>query len=445
MEQFEIPKEIRSKTKFLGLEMKEIAIFVLLLILLLTVFKDMVHTVFLVPYFIASLFSLMYLVAPSRHNPHRKNYHSLYFLFKRNKMSYYSLSKHDKENALLLEKAKNEKQKYALLDEKKPRLTFSEAKAKQSEDKKLEKTFYRKQVNSNNEGVKDMPPKEAQSVDKKETDAHSKKEKWVKTMSYLVKEKIGQKALREREELSMEATKTTKKLKRSLKPAFGMVLIVFVISTAFVIVRSSHGLSLGSSNVEEEINQEVLLKALKSASIQDYETAVMHFDELEYEKLDDDDKDVMLLSYLFADQPKKALHLESQFDETVVNYYRASHNMQKIRDLSEGVDSAVIDFELAVDDNDHVKIIELKDAVKMKDNRGEQVVTAFIKEKRFEEAKDFAEQENLHHLVDEINQIMKQKNKNKKTQGRKSKKKQPKDKQSKKKSKKKSKSNKKGD
>src|SRR5699024_5483182 len=372
-------------------------------------------------------------------------YHSLYFLFKRNKMSYYSLSKHDKENALLLEKAKNEEQKYALLDEKKPRLTFSEAKAKQSEDKKLEKTFYRKQVNSNNEGVKDMPPKEAQSVDKKETDAHSKKEKWVKTMSYLVKEKIGQKALREREELSMEATKTTKKLKRSLKPAFGMVLIVFVISTAFVIVRSSHGLSLGSSNVEEEINQEVLLKALKSASIQDYETAVMHFDELEYEKLDDDDKDVMLLSYLFADQPKKALHLESQFDETVVNYYRASHNMQKIRDLSEGVDSAVIDFELAVDDNDHVKIIELKDAVKMKDNRGEQVVTAFIKEKRFEEAKDFAEQENLHHLVDEINQIMKQKNKNKKTQGRKSKKKQPKDKQSKKKSKKKSKSNKKGD
>src|SRR5699024_5739831 len=104
------------------------------------------------------------------------------------------------------------------------------------------------------------------------------------------------------------------------------------------------------------------------------------------------------------------------------------------RDLSEGVDSAVIDFELAVDDNDHVKIIELKDAVKMKDNRGEQVVTAFIKEKRFEEAKDFAEQENLHHLVDEINQIMKQKNKNK-----------PKDKQYKKKRKKKSKSNNKGD
>lgn len=88
---FEIPKEIKAKPKIFGLEMKELIIVVISFFLVFTMLKDLVHSVFMIPYFIMSGFLIIWTVMKSRNNPLTRNYMSIYYFFKRDKDTYHPM------------------------------------------------------------------------------------------------------------------------------------------------------------------------------------------------------------------------------------------------------------------------------------------------------------------------------------------------------------------
>lgn len=89
--EFEIPKEIKSKPRLVGLEMKELVITVISFFLIFTVLKDRVHGLFTIPYFIATITTLFYMMMPSSNNPQMKNYMSIVLFIKHNRDCYHSL------------------------------------------------------------------------------------------------------------------------------------------------------------------------------------------------------------------------------------------------------------------------------------------------------------------------------------------------------------------
>lgn len=105
---YEIPKEIKSKPKIFGLEMKELVILLISFFLIFTMLNDMVHSIFTVPYFILSGLLILWLVMPSRNNPGMKNYMSLYLYFKHDKQTFHAMDFHHVLNAHLFKDELNE-------------------------------------------------------------------------------------------------------------------------------------------------------------------------------------------------------------------------------------------------------------------------------------------------------------------------------------------------
>ncbi len=102
MGSYEIPKEIKSKPKIMGLEMRELVILLLGFFSILTVLKDMVHGVFVIPFIIIATGILLWSVMPSRNNPTLRNYMSLLLFFKRDKKTYHALGHHVYDNEMIV-------------------------------------------------------------------------------------------------------------------------------------------------------------------------------------------------------------------------------------------------------------------------------------------------------------------------------------------------------
>lgn len=101
MMKYEIPKEIKSKPKIFGLEIKELVILMISFFLIFTMLKDMVHSFFTIPYFMVTCLLVLWLVMPSRNNPGMKNYMSLFLYFKHDKQTYHILDIHQVLNRQL--------------------------------------------------------------------------------------------------------------------------------------------------------------------------------------------------------------------------------------------------------------------------------------------------------------------------------------------------------
>ncbi|WP_244943905.1 DUF5592 family protein [Siminovitchia fortis] len=97
MGNYEIPKEIKSKPKLMGLEMKELVILLIGFFSIFTFLKDMVHTVLAIPFMVIATGLLLWLVMPSSNNPTLRNYMSIILFFKRDKQTYHALD-HDRKN-----------------------------------------------------------------------------------------------------------------------------------------------------------------------------------------------------------------------------------------------------------------------------------------------------------------------------------------------------------
>lgn len=417
MEGFEIPKEIKAKPKILGLEIKELAIVGIMVVFSLTVFSDSIHKVFVIPYYIVAGGTLFYLFTSSNSNPNKKNYQSIIYFLKRDKGIYHSLDKNSIANKSLLNEIQS-------LNQDKVEIKNAKINDKKESSVELVDGVYKLITKDIQEEAQESleQPQEVQDV-LKVTDNKNKN-----TMQ-IVKQKDTHKEIESLEDSSQEELKDEEEVeivsfptptsrlarKRSLgggvpveekqqrqrpKKKFSLskgiaIAVISVISVLFIVINpfEMSVLSFGEDINDEEVidQEEQLVLALRSYSLKKYNEATLYFDEINYEALGEDDQDVMLLAYLFGDQPEKAIELEPRFDETVISYYKATHDMEKIRDLATKVESNAIEFEIAVSDNDYEKIIELKDDVKQKDSRPEEIVNAYLKLNDVSGAKAFVE------------------------------------------------------
>ena len=438
MKKFEIPKEIKAKPRLLGLEMKEFAFVLVIGLFSLTVFSDTIHKIFVIPFYIVVALSLIYLFSSSRHNPGKKNYHSILYFLRRDRGRYYSLDKNKYDNVSILNKVReaNKKQtggrdkdkqrldehrkiafidgRFQFIDENKQ---DSICQQESEEDEELNKTTVCAEINEGEkqeESYSDITSSDdnQQNVKKSENKKKNDSERQRNVIS--LNRKKQQKDKREIGGGPMDENPSSSSLKEKLGDKKYMkyiyvsiipfLLVTFILLNPFgwKVQFVNSDTSKAEENTEED--DEVLVSALRSFSLKDYDKAITLFDNIDYDSLDDDDKDVMLLTYLFGNQPEKALKLEPNFDETVVSYYKATHSMEKIRELNDNdeIDSKVIEFEVAVDDADYETIVDLKDFVKIKDGRDEVIVNAMMKVDDIKGAKDIAMESDNDELLDEV-------------------------------------------
>lgn len=433
---FDIPKEIRTKPKMLGLEVKELLMLGLIALATLTFLKDMVHGLFTIPFYLTVGGVSVFLLSPSSNNPLKKNYHSMIMYLKRNKSHYPPIDVNTEKNKKLydyIEKQNNElldKQYYESVDDKDK--TSEEILMKDYIEEGGDFDEFEKEV----EQERVLVPSSEQMVlqsgksfnsnktkkDKKQSNVkhdlinkHKDKKATGKNETDIEPEKLESEpektVIKEKKDsttLKQKAKKVTKnkkpkkpldisnKIKKGFKGSFKKPFIV-PISTVILLMIVLFTLnpfnleySLGQ-NADEEVQDEELVSALRSFSLKEYDKSIEHFNNIDYNSLEDDDKDVMLLSYLFGNKPEKAIELEPDFDEVVVSYYKTSFDMESLRELAENIDSKPINFEIAVSDGDKEKILELKDSVKIKDERGVVIVNTLLEEEDLASSNKFVE------------------------------------------------------
>lgn len=437
---FEIPKEIKAKPKIFGLEVKEIVIILLVVFASLTFLKDMIHKFFVIPYFIVVIIGMVYLFSNSLQNPGKKNYESIFLFFKHNRKNYHPIDGNATSNQELLELVQQENEliieRYhgdkAIEDEKiKVDITLTDTSTSHEEIQEEEllefeeknrvvKNVLKKEKNNNeNDNSRADFLKEKESAGTNIRKRSERKQSKTKIFSLPTRKKGDYKEIvmdnQKQNQTSMnenvEELQSMKGQKRSGKRPqkdYSKHLLVAISILLFSV--GSWYLSKGNSQdvntiaKEQGETEEVLVNALKKFSMKEYEQSAELFDGVEYETLNDEDKDLMLLSYLFSDQPEKAIELEPSFAESVISYYKARHSMQKLRDLAEIVDSKAIDFEIAVSDKDYWTIIELKESVKMKGERPQNIVNAYLQLDNTDGARKFAEKLEDETLIELIEQ-----------------------------------------
>lgn len=437
MFRFEIPKEIKTQVRLLGLELKEWAVIGIVVVFSLTVFSDMIHKIFVVPFYILVALSILYLFSPSPTNPQRKNYHSLFYFLKRERGGYFSVNNNRVINQQVKEMVfKNNQHIANELDKASSHLNdvedsrdgvFSQVEYRDGsyyfvDDEKESDVEIDMNEDDHNPIIDDLDSvksvKRNVSQLKKGTDDEVSFDKESNKIYLPIEEDDSNMTLQEYEQEKKGRDNEKMRFPSKFPKWITIVaVLLLVVGGLFMFTRFDDKFL---AKEDEFIDEEVLVSALRSFSLKDYDEAMLLFDEIDYEALEDDDKDVMLLTYLFGDSPEVAIELEPNFDEVVVSYYKASFSMQKIRDLSEVVDSKVLDFEVAVSDEDYEKVVELKEFVKLKDERGEQIVEALLETNQVDEAKLFIEEiedenlkMNLELMVEESEIDKKAKNKKK--------------------------------
>ncbi|KMY52556.1 hypothetical protein AC623_20690 [Bacillus sp. FJAT-27231] len=184
----------------------------------------------------------------------------------------------------------------------------------------------------------------------------------------------------------------------------GMVLgVVAVVVTIFLVV-----LGFNSTPTETASNtNETLLQALRYASIQQYDSATEEFEKLKYDDLEKQDRKAMLFSYLLSGQAQKAIDLEPSFTESVISYYVAMDNLEKLSELE--IDEPALQFEKAYQQKQYVTVTDLSDEVSLDGRREEMVVNSFIEMGQLEQALKFAESIGNTTLKEKVSNLIKQK------------------------------------
>ncbi|MBA4492977.1 type VII secretion protein EssB/YukC [Paenactinomyces guangxiensis] len=143
-------------------------------------------------------------------------------------------------------------------------------------------------------------------------------------------------------------------------------------------------------------------------SLKEYKKAVHEFEQLDFHQLDRDDQKKVLFAYLYAGQGQKALELDPDFAEVVVDDYIAKKNIRGIKELKS--DLPVVRFEQAVLRQDPETILQLQDKVKLDPRRSKIIVDAYIQTKQYKAANTFAQTSGdadlLHYALYKINEAI---------------------------------------
>lgn len=360
---FNIPKDINAKPRLLGLEIKELIFFIVAIIMIVTALKDMVHTIFTIPYYIVSFGLLIYSILPSLNNSNRKNYHSLLYFFKRDKVTYTPVDITPMFNDLMEEEISEQN--------KSVELHLSQdlfEKHKEEINKSKVNIYEKEQINMDSDNTK----KEVNEI-KEENKGNEKNGVITKFL---------------KEEDS-----------KAKKPIIALAGII-VLGLVFM------GLKIGfideseSVTAENEVNskQEMFFnEALMSSAIKEYGDASVYLDKVNYEELDGEEQRVALLIYLYASKPEKAVALEQGFDEHVAKYYANLEDAEKLEELASNKDFKTEEFkyELAVMNEDNQSLIEIKDELNLDEQKNINIVEALIAEKEFNQAKRHTEEQDM--------------------------------------------------
>lgn len=88
---YQIPKQIKSEVKITQIfYLRDVAVFILVMTLAY-MFDSLVHMILKVPYYIFVAGITFYFILPSRSNPKKRNYHSLYYTMMRNRVKYFRI------------------------------------------------------------------------------------------------------------------------------------------------------------------------------------------------------------------------------------------------------------------------------------------------------------------------------------------------------------------
>src|SRR5690625_2098547 len=94
----EIQKEIKSKPKIMGLEMRELVIILISSLLLLTILRELVHSLFMLFYFGIAILGMIYLFLLIGKNPGKRNYESIVLMCRDKSGVYHAKVKNEVAN-----------------------------------------------------------------------------------------------------------------------------------------------------------------------------------------------------------------------------------------------------------------------------------------------------------------------------------------------------------
>ncbi|WP_176548513.1 MULTISPECIES: hypothetical protein [Bacillus] len=191
--------------------------------------------------------------------------------------------------------------------------------------------------------------------------------------------------------------------KKPIKMFGGLVVGIAVIGIGTVFAFKLISTHTSSANASTE---NPLMKGLQQAAIQQYTDASTEFDKVPYEKVDKDSQKAILFSYLLSGKADKALKYEPKFAESVVSYYIAIDNLEKIKSIKEKND--IIDFEKAALNKNYKNVIALKDKVNMDGRREKLIVESYINMKKYDDCFTFAKQQGNKTLMKEVKELEKQ-------------------------------------
>lgn len=427
LNQYEIPKEIKTKPKLLGLDIKEMAFVIILIILIMTFFKDMVHGWFVIPYFIVSIGFLFYMIAPSSNNPQKKNYHSVLLFFKRDKKTYHTLDVHQSDNDEIKHLVESENVKRGI---EKPRINIKTiTNENEVYDNKEEINQVKIIAEKHKEPVEQVVVQTSFSEDKKSTVKESSFPDEINLASYEKDVEEPKKEMQDRLDTHLNSREERQKISNTLrvinvlkensratdkpikKDIEGKLSgLAQAIPSAEEQVSIYHNKKSSWEKLKMTLNHRLfnknLVQALRHFSAGNYELSKTHFIKLDYSKLSEGDKRLFLLALIYTGEGDEAILLNPQVAKEVLDYHKSRDEFDRIRMISTKVKSVEITFEVAIDDDDYWKIIELKDFVELNEERHKKVIDAYIQlnheQRARHHANELGDEKILEYVKDQI-------------------------------------------
>jgi hypothetical protein len=139
---------------------------------------------------------------------------------------------------------------------------------------------------------------------------------------------------------------------------------------------------------KQQQQTDLLQNGIRLAAMGKYEEAVKMLKQLNFSALSPEDKNIVLYTYVHAGQIQKALDLDPNYADSVVQYLEDRDRLKEI--LSIKSNSILIQFEQAAYKGEYVSVLQLYQHVPIDLRRGKVVIRAYVNKGRHQEAMDFA-------------------------------------------------------
>lgn len=167
---------------------------------------------------------------------------------------------------------------------------------------------------------------------------------------------------KEVEEIEYEFVKKKKK-KGWILPLVIVLLISAGLSYFFFLNDVELPVPVEEGEAKENGVDDDFLAGLRLVAMERYEEAISYFDKVRYNRLDASDKEILIHAYIMANEEQKALDLNPESDVKVIEKLYRFDELEKLFELD--TDSELIEFEIAILEQDYEKVIDYKDVERL--------------------------------------------------------------------------------